>query len=271
MASEAEIQASMDEYKAELMNRESVAKERVMRDVYAAKGGVVGVFKISSCGTYKELRISMDCEDKRDNSYTTGNVGATYIENGNVNFVFCLTNASRYYPGGVLLVDHINYNLTLTQEYRRENRQMDVIVCHHDTEDNNPSNSLFSDDNYYNDINHFMGYTKIDNDVTLAWGFPSNGAPFSIANYFGPAGIQYGLLSTTNAATGTIHCDDEDSNNKNWVQRYNLGYTLDNSFNESVALNDFGITENGNTTYSISLSTDAKFSKNNRFYPSRLY
>lgn len=46
---------------------------------------------------------------------------------------------------------------------------------------------------------------------------------------------------------------------------------LDNSFNESVALNDFGITENGNTTYSISLSTDAKFSKNNRFYPSRLY
>ena len=38
LASEAEIQASMDEYKAELMNRESVAKERVMRDEYAAKG-----------------------------------------------------------------------------------------------------------------------------------------------------------------------------------------------------------------------------------------
>lgn len=131
--------------------------------------------------------------------------------------------------------------------------------------------TAFIDGSLLNDINHFMGYTKIDNDVTLAWGFPSNGAPFSIANYFGPAGIQYGLLSTTNAATGTIHCDDEDSNNKNWVQRYNLGYTLDNSFNESVALNDFGITENGNTTYSISLSTDAKFSKNNRFYPSRLY
>lgn len=271
LASEAEIQASMDEYKAELMNRESVAKERVMRGVYAAKGGVVGVFKISSCGTYKELRISMDCEDKRDNSYTTGNVGATYIENGNVNFVFCLTNASRYYPGGVLLVDHINYNLTLTQEYRRENRQMDVIVCHHDAEDNNPSNYAEGNDNLYNSKASLGGYTKIDDDVTLAWGFPSNGSSFSIANYFGPAGIQYGLLSTTNAATGTIHCDDEDSNNKNWIQRYNLGYTLDNSFNESVALNDFGITENGNTTYSVSLSTDAKFSKNNRFYPSRLY
>ena len=115
LASEAEIQASMDEYKAELMNRESVAKERVMKTAYAAATNVVGVFKISSCGTYKELRISMDCEDKRDNSYTTGNVGATYIENGNVNFVFCLTNANRYYPGGVLLVDHINYSLPLTQ------------------------------------------------------------------------------------------------------------------------------------------------------------
>lgn len=45
LASEAEIQASMDEYKAELMNRESVAKERVMRDVYAAKGGVVVYLK----------------------------------------------------------------------------------------------------------------------------------------------------------------------------------------------------------------------------------
>ena len=56
LASEAEIQASMDEYKAELMNRESVAKERVMRTAYAAATNVVGVFKISSCGTYKELR-----------------------------------------------------------------------------------------------------------------------------------------------------------------------------------------------------------------------
>ena len=43
---------------------------------------------------------------------------------------------------------------------------------------------------------------------------------------FGAAGIQYGLLSTTNAATGTIRCDDEDKNNKNWIQRYNLGYTF---------------------------------------------
>ena len=38
LASEAEIQASMDEYKADLLNSESVAIELVLRDVYASKG-----------------------------------------------------------------------------------------------------------------------------------------------------------------------------------------------------------------------------------------
>ena len=139
---------------------------------------------------------------------------------------------------------------------------MDVIVCHHDTEDNNPSNSLFSDDNYYNDINHFMGYTKIDNDVTLAWGFPSNGAPFlvlpiilvllvyNMVYYRLPMLQQERFIVMMKIAIIRIGCKD-----------IILDILLDNSFNESVALNDFGITENGNTTYSISLSTDAKFSK----------
>lgn len=269
LASEDEIQASMDEYKAELMNRESVAKERVMRGVYAAKGGVVGVFKISSCGTYKELRISMDCEDKRDNSYTTGNVGATFVDgSGNVNFVFCLTNSNRYYPGGVLLVDHINYSLPLTQGIYTKARNMDVFVCHHDTEDNNPSHYFECNDSYYNSINRLGGYTKIDSDVTLAWGFPPYLASpqFDLGTYYGAPGIQYGLLSTTAAATGTIHCDDEDSNNKNWMQRYKLGTTLDNGFNADIALREYGVTSNGNTTYSVSLSTDTKFSKNNAYH-----
>lgn len=268
LASEDEIKASMDEYKAELMNRESVAKERVMRTAYAAATDVVGVFKISSCGTYKELKISMDCEDKRDNSYTTGNVGASYVDgSGNVNFVFCLTNASRYYPGGVLLVDHINYSLPLTQGIYTKARNMDVFVYHHDAEDNNPSNYAFSGDVRYNDKSGIRGYANIDRDVTLAWGFPPYmSSNFDLGTYYGAPGIQYGLLSTSVAATGTIHCDDEDSNNKNWMQRYKLGTTLDNGFNADIALREYGVTSNGNTTYSVSLSTDTKFSKNNVYH-----
>ncbi|MCS2933993.1 hypothetical protein [Bacteroides faecis] len=264
LASEVEIQASMDEYKAELMNRESVAKERVMRTAYAAATNVVGVFKISSCGTYRELKITMDCEDKKSDSYTTGNVGASYVEGGNVNFVFCLTNASRFYPGGVLLVDHINYNETFTQGYTTQARKIDVIVRHHDTEDSDPRNRIETSDERYTD--NLKGYSSVDGNVTLAWGFPSMPL-FNLASYVGPVGIQYGLLSTTQAATGTIRCDDEDKKNKNWIQRYNVGYTLDDSFNEAKALGDFGITANGNTTYSVSLSTDAKFKNNNRFFP----
>lgn len=267
LASEAEIQASMDEYKTMLMNRASVAKERVMRTAYAVSNPVVGVFKVNSCGSNKELRISMDCEDRRDDSYTTGNVGASYVDgSGNVNFVFCLTNANRYYPGGVLLVDHINYNLTLTQGYTTQTRRMDVIVRHHDTEDNNPSNYIFTDDNRYE--GNLKGYSSVGDDVTLAWGFPSTPNAFNLGSYFGPGdGIQYGLLSTVKAATGSIHCDDEDNNNKNWIQRYNLGYNLDNSFTDVRALGDFGIAPDGNTNYSVCLSTDSKFQKDNRFYP----
>lgn len=270
LASEEEINASMDEYKTMLMNRTSVAKERVMRTAYAAVTDVVGVFKINSCGTYKELRISMDCEDRRDNSYTTGNVGATYIENGNVNMMFCLTNANRYYPGGVLLVDHINYSRSYTQGLYTQYVDMDVFVYHHDSEDKNPSNYVFSDDSRYNHKSLIKGYANIGDDVTLAWGFPQYLRAIELGSHYGAPGIQYGLLSTTNAATGTIHCDDEDSNNKNWMQRYKRGTTLDNSFNADIALKEYGVTSNGNTTYSVSLSTDTKFSKNNPYHASRL-
>lgn len=186
------------------------------------------------------------------------------VEGGNVNFVFCLTNASRFYPGGVLLVDHINYNETFTQGYTTQARKIDVIVRHHDTEDSDPRNRIETSDERYTD--NLKGYSSVDGNVTLAWGFPSMPL-FNLASYVGPVGIQYGLLSTTQAATGTIRCDDEDKKNKNWIQRYNVGYTLDDSFNEAKALGDFGITANGNTTYSVSLSTDAKFKNNNRFFP----
>lgn len=267
LASEDEIKASMDEYKTMLMNRASVAKERVMRTAYAASNPVVGVFKVNSCGNNKELMISMDCEDRRDDSYTTGNVGATYVQNGNVNFVFCLTNANRFYPGGVLLVDHINYDLALSHDHYAQRRQMDVIVRHHDTEDSDPRNYIeTTHDDYKNGL---RGYSSVGGNVTLAWGFPSIPSVFNLGFFFGPGdGIQYGLLTTAQVATGTIRCDDEDKKNKNWIQHYKLGYTLDNYFTDVKALMNYGITANGNTTYSVCLNTGPNFKKGNKFYPS---
>lgn len=266
LASEEEIEASMDEYKTMLMNRASVAKERVMRTAYATSNLVVGVFKVNSCGSYKELRISMDCEDRRDNSHITGNVGATFIENGNVNFVFCLTDASRYYPGGVLLVDHINYVRSFTHDYITKTVPLDVFVRHHDTEDNNPSHYVYSGDERYNGKNGIKGYAKIDDNVILAWAFPRYLTQMEFGTYYGAPGINYGVLAPGQAVTGTIHCDDEDKSNKNWIKRYLNGTTLDNSFNDYYALKEYGVTANENTTYSVSLSTDTRFRKNNIYH-----
>ena len=82
----------MDEYEQELMNRQSVAKERVMRTAYTGTTDVVGVFKVESCGTYKELTLYLDAEDTRQNSKIEGYVGDTFVDNnGNVRFKFCLT------------------------------------------------------------------------------------------------------------------------------------------------------------------------------------
>lgn len=44
VADEETIQQLMDDYVTELMNRTSVAKEKVMRTVYSASDDVVGVF-----------------------------------------------------------------------------------------------------------------------------------------------------------------------------------------------------------------------------------
>ena len=55
VADEETIQKLMDDYVTELMNRTSIAKEKVMRTVYSASNDVVGVFKICSCGVYTEL------------------------------------------------------------------------------------------------------------------------------------------------------------------------------------------------------------------------
>lgn len=271
-ADDLKLQASMENYVVELMNRSSVAKEKVMRTAYSSTTPVVGVFKISTCGTFKELEVGLDCEDHNEDSRISGNVGASYVDgNGNARLIFCLTNVNRYYPGGVLLVDHINYSIPLGTGSRTEMRQLDVVVRHHDLEDNKPANYVTSGNVDYNDKSKLGGYTKIDNDATLAWGFPPYFSSFTQAVYYGPSQIAYGLLTTNLAATGTIYLDDEDNNNANWIKKYKLGSSLDNSFTVDNAWTQCGISASINTTYSVSLSTDAKFSQNNIYYASRIY
>lgn len=262
------IEASMQEYVTELKNRLSVAKEKVTRSVYGVPGKLVGVFKVGSCGTYKELHIAMDCEDKRGNSSTSGDVGTTYSDsNENINFHFCLTEANRFYPGGILLIDNIDYNTLYTG--------MDIIVRHHDTEDGGTTSCSFANHPDYNSLEKISkGLTKITPlEATMAWGFPRVGgwdpsipAPPRVV---GPSGIQYGLIVKQPSSTGTIHCDDEDSNNKNWAKEY-LGGVFKKDITERGPYN--AMTLDKNTTYYIGVSTDrAKFYTNNYYYITRNY
>lgn len=269
-AAESEVKSIMSEYAVELMNRPAVAKEKVMRTAYRTVASIVGVFKVNTCGSYKELMVHIDCEDSREDSGTWGNVGASRVDgNGNVDLQFCLTSANRYYPGGVFLVDHINYSMGFTQGYYSYVRNMAVFVRHHDTEDNKPSNYARSTDDFYNIKENYSGYTQIGTDVTLAWGFPAEFALCELGSVYHPGGIDYGLLTPEAAATGGIYFDDEDNNNKNWFQRYTAGTTLNTPSADRVR-QLFGVTCTINTNYSISLSTDPKFSKNNIYYAPRL-
>lgn len=266
-ADESEIQSSMQEYVTELMNQSSTAKEKVMRSAYGTPGDLVGVLKVGSCGRYKELHITLDCEDKRGSSKTTGNVGTTFSDGSqNINFHFCLTEANRFYPGGVLLIDNIDYGTPYI------NTVMDVIVRHHDTEDSDSRNSCpIANHIKYNSLENISnGLTKITpSDAILAWAFPRPGdfiypsvpPPFPV---IGPTGIQYGLLVKEHSSTGTIFCDDEDKSNKNWAKEYS-GDVFKRDITERSPYSVMAL--DGNTTYYVAVSTDNdKFRTTNYYY-----
>lgn len=254
------IQAIMDAYVTEMMNRNAVAKEKVMRTAYSTTNNLVAVFKVGSCGSYKELEIIVDCEDRKGKSNTNGNVGDTYVDgNENVHLKFCLVEANRYYPGGVLLIDRPSacpHNLE------------QILVRGHDTEDSAERNSVVCNHlDYDTPAKISTWFTQIGRNVNLAWGFPNFGDPLYPA--IGPAsGIKYGLLSNGAASTGTIYFDDEDSSNKNFLQLWSYGVSSPKDYPDGYHSN-WGITVDKNTKYSVSVSTDTKFHRNNIYkaYP----
>ncbi|WP_455586093.1 hypothetical protein [Bacteroides sp.] len=241
IADEAAIKESMDSYIAEVMNRQSNAKEKVSRNASGLMG-LVGVFKVGSCGSYKELEIKLDCEDRKSISRITGKVGDSSVDgSGNVSFRFCLTEANRYYPGSVLLIDDYSYT-------------SQAVLRHHDVEDKNPNNIVLIGG--FEQVDRLPGkFTSVTKeDAVLAWGFQGGR---SLDTPVGPAYIQYGLVVFSNMACGRILTDDEDKNNKNWVKVLEKGVYTDYPNREGSEKN--GIILGGNTEYCIGLSTEHSF------------
>lgn len=269
IADETTIQALKDEYMTQLMNNPAIAKQKVMRTLYNTTCDVVGVFKVGSCGVYKELELNIDTEDTRQKSSKTGNVGDSYIDdNGNVRFKFCLTEASQFYPGGVFLLDHIDYAPSYGGSW---NGTMQVVVRYHDCDDKHTDNKVMRcGDSRYNHIDKLSnGFTKIDKNAALAWAFPSQfRVPSICSSYFGPKSrINYGVLSgSINSTTGKIYFDDEDTDNKNWARLYqNLALTADLQRGDYP---EYGLKITDNTYYNITVSTDYnRFVTLNNYYP----
>lgn len=272
VADEETIQKLMDDYVTELMNRTSIAKEKVLRTVYSASDDVVGVFRVGSCGVYAELDVRIDTEDTRQKSSTDGSVGDSYIDqNGNVVLRFCLTEASQYYPGGVFLVKPINYNrVDISFNYP----WMHIVARYHDCDDKRPTNAAWGTHPTFNNRDAIStGYTKIDNNAVLAWAFPDRrGVPTAMGGkQFGPKSrINYGVICGSPAGTmGHILFDDEDSSNKNWAKLY-TGNTFTRDLASDRSHDEYGLKTGKNTLYSITLSTDYNYFRNKNMYHPRM-
>lgn len=237
------IQMLKDGYVAEMMERLEVAKERVMRTAYSAASPRVGVFRVGSCGSYKNLSIAIDCENGRSKTRVEGNVGNSFVDgNDNMHLEFCLVEAGNRYPGGVFLVE----NAPATVESF-------TVVRYHDTEDGGHQ-SMWSDDPFYADgsLNRITGLSKLDSNATLAWNFDRNMSTWGDIPV-GPIGINYGVLSLSTMASGNLYFDDEDHNNKNWAQLWRGNqYVRDLNNTGSYYGIEFGI----NTRYYMCVSTD---------------
>lgn len=258
VAGEQTIRAMMEDYEQKLMSIQSVAKEKVMRTVYATTTDVVGIFKVGSCGTYKELILDIDAEDTKQHSFIDGSVGDTYVtSNGNVRFAFCLTEATRYYPGGVFLLNHINY--------AQFGSRMDVYVRYHDCDDKHTDNKIINSTHPdFQNIEDFKGYTVVNNNAALAWAYPPYPRPQWGPSFgVGPQRpMKYGVLAAgSSSATrkGRIHVDDEDSSNKNWLKHYE---GTNNNWGAGI-----GIEGGKNTDYYVVLTTDKEFIINNPYHP----
>lgn len=233
LADEVTIQESIDSSLAEILNNRSAAKQKLTRSV-AGFENVVGVFKVGTCGSYRELEVKMDCEDHKSISRVNGQVGDSYVDgSGNVSFHFCLTEAARYYYGGVLLLDNKGYS--------------DIILLrHHDTEDSSSSN-YYKVNNGSNQTDFSGNYTKLaQNDIILGWGFQLSNTHWGVGE--GPVNLsRYGTLTSNSKSTGSILVDDEDSKNQNWIKQDYNGTLQDVAGNPE----SFGIIAGGNTEYFV--------------------
>lgn len=158
-----------------------------------------------SCGAARELRFRMDNEDGSSQSYITGNVGDTYIDNrGNVNFVFCIVpKNSIVFPAMIL--------------HKTDLSQTGSFSRFFDCEDDGTENLYYVNGekvsrSFINSTN--WGITEDSNgNVTFYFYHVPGVSGYSKGE--GGHGVFGHITSNASTRNGIIHTDDEDSSNIN--------------------------------------------------------
>lgn len=235
-ASEEERAAIQDSIRA-LDNAYYTGKVKTYATLTNERTPKVGVFKVSTCGSYGEFIYFMDCEDGGW-STTKGNVGATYAEgNKNIEFHFCKVPAAEY-NGGSLLLSVYNW----LPQYGN----VDVVERYHDNEDSKNKNKVIKGADFF-DLT-FPGHCSFSENTTFTWLFSERKT--------GTLPFQYGVL--TNSFTtedGTIEIDDQNQGNSNsaklWRHVASNASTTERYLNNGERFR--GISHSENTRYYIEI------------------
>lgn len=245
----------------------------------------MGVFKVSTCGNYKEVKVSMDCEDggftNINDKLVESKIPGTWVDgNRNVIMTFCVVMNDQAYmiPKGYGALYFVGGQASLIAENAKrlieepnlidpnskENTpRMTFVERYHDNEDSDNMNtavfngitlgdkSVEFGDNYGSFTPRPSFFGKGVPNILLTWMFPR----FNPIKPFHP-GFSYGVLYDNGPVAGAdavLRIDDENKKNKNEV--YNVEWHIGGGYNRSKHNSNYynGIVAEQNTTYYLKI------------------
>lgn len=221
---------------------QSFYKERAYRSINDGEG-LVGVLESvnGGCGSYKKLLIFMDTEDRKGHSWTSGNVGASFVDgNKNVQLKICVVpTANVTFKRGVSEYALLHLGGVIPTG-------VSTITRFFDNEDSSNANAGRS---FYNGKAYSgpLGQCIIgEGNTTLAFLYYES--DYYTPDAFPSLGVSYGVFGKVGDSRAQIYTDDEDSNNTNWcyITKNNIRY------DRSGNIGDVLITDN-NTMLNISM------------------
>jgi hypothetical protein len=177
----------------------------------AANTEIFGVFKDGSCGSYRELDITMDCEDNNPASATHGYTGATVVNNGDIKYRFCLVNDRKNFPQ----ISSGKYAV-LSLDRRQATNGINISFDRgFDNEDHNNQNAVSLDgEKQALPFNSFAG-VNISGNSGLSFLLILRNANAAARPPILAGVTSYGVLGNFGPQKGYIFSDDEDFQNAN--------------------------------------------------------